>query len=146
MVGSSFQKCATRSSDSTTEVPPLPSSRSHADRRVPTRAIDTTTEVPLTSSRSHADRRVDDVSSLQSSWVESMFRSVPTRSIDSTTEVPENLFDSLVRRGKERRKAGQHVLVARFEKSGGGIKLVHPEQVSQRKAKSSADISRRAGA
>merc|ERR1712238_282824 len=54
----------------------------------------------------------------------------PTCTVDSTTDIPQDLFDTLLKRGKERRKAGQHVLVARSQKSGGGVKLVAAERVA----------------
>lgn len=62
---------------------------------------------------------------------EPRFVSVPTCNIDFETQVPEDLFNSLVRRGKERRKDGQHILVSRSEKSGGGVKLVQAERVDR---------------
>merc|ERR1712232_477840 len=74
---------------------------------------------------------------------------VPMCNIDSQTAVPEDLFNSLVLRGKERRKAGLHVLVTRSEKSGGGVKLVHSERYSNLRAKNNIHIgraSRQAGA
>merc|ERR1712046_177620 len=67
---------------------------------------------------------------------EPMFKEGPVRSIDSTTEIPEDLFESLLRRGDERRRAGQHVLAKRSQKLGGGVKLVHPERLEYMKASS----------
>lgn len=70
----------------------------------------------------------------------------PNCNIDADTEVPEDLFHELVRLGKEARKRGQHVLVSRSQKYGGGVKLVRPERAWQLRAKSDARIMRAGGA
>eukprot|EP00416_Gambierdiscus_australes_P030338 CAMPEP_0171085536 /NCGR_PEP_ID=MMETSP0766_2-20121228/18994_1 /TAXON_ID=439317 /ORGANISM="Gambierdiscus australes, Strain CAWD 149" /LENGTH=196 /DNA_ID=CAMNT_0011543113 /DNA_START=8 /DNA_END=598 /DNA_ORIENTATION=- len=46
------------------------------------------------------------------------------RSVDAETEVPEELFETLAKLGKEVRRGGQHVLVARAQ---GSARLVHHE-------------------